>query len=148
MKLIAVVVMSLLLAFVSEAQEAPRKWAGRLEYEMATAALAEKDPARMIAGLLDWEAAYPNSEFAVERTESLIYAYQKTAARTFEKEQQQVALLYKIVSLGPKLNKRTPQQVNLIHKAAIVLLDQLTKPGVVAPADAKELAAKALAIVR
>ncbi|MEO5926573.1 MAG: hypothetical protein ABIR70_22345 [Bryobacteraceae bacterium] len=141
MKVIAVVVMASLLAVVSEAQEVLRQWAGRAEYEMATNAFGEKDFGRMIDGLLVWESAYPNSEFAVERTQTLIYAYQQfgqTASR-------RIPLLYKIVALGPMLKKPSPEQTRVIRAAANALLEELSKPSIVAPADAKELATKALA---
>ena len=141
MKLIAVVVMGL-FTIVLAAQEAQRVWADRVEYEMATAALREKDFAQKIIGLLAWEAAYPNSEFAVERTEELIFTYQQ-AGRTASR---QIPLLYKIVALGPMLKKRSPEQIRMIHAAANDLLDELTKPTTVAPADAKELATRALAL--
>ena len=57
-----------------------------------------------------------------------------------------IPLLYKIVSLGPMLKKRSPEQSGLIHATANALLEELTKPTIVAPADAKELATRALAL--
>ena len=141
MKLIAVVVMGL-FTFVLEAQEVRKVWANRAEYEMATDALREKDVAQKIAGLLAWEAAYPNSEFAVERTEELILTYKRAGKIA----SRQIPLLYKIVSLGPMLKMRSPEQIRVIHEAANALLEELTKPTRVAPADAKELATRALAL--
>jgi hypothetical protein len=146
MKLITVVVSGLLLLVVSEAQEVRRQWAGRAEYEMATNALGEEDLRARLTGLLAWEAAYPSSEFAVERNEQILYAYQQTASRAGDPDQLQIALLYKVVLLGPTLPKRSAEQVKAIHKAASDLLEELKKPGIVAPTDAKELATRALAL--
>lgn len=145
MKLIAVVIMGLLFALVSEAQEPLRQWAGRAEYEMATDALGQQNIPARIAGLLAWEANYPNSAFAPERTEQLIYAYQQTASRA-EKGQPRIELLYKVVRLGPTLTKRSPEQVKAIHEAASALLEELKTSSNGAPADAKELATRALAL--
>jgi len=141
MKLIAVVVMGL-FTFVLEAQEVRKVWANRAEYEMATDALRERDVAQKIVGLLAWEAAYPNSDFAEQRTEELILTYQRAGKIA----SWQIPLLYKIVSLGPMLKKRSALQIKVIHEAANALLEELTKPTSVAPADAKVLAMRALAL--
>lgn len=141
MKLIAAVVMGL-FSFGLEAQQALPAFANQAEYDMAINALGEKDYAQKIVGLLAWESAYPNSELAEKRTQELIFTYQRAG----QIASRQIPLLYKIVSLGPKLKKSSPEQIMVIHAAATALLEELAKPTIVAPADAKELATKALAL--
>jgi len=98
----------------------------------------ERDFAQRIAGLLAWEVAYPDSQFAVERTQELILIYQRGG----QIASGQIPVLYKIVSLAPMLKNRSPEQITVIHTAANALLEELTKPTIVAPADAKELATR------
>lgn len=146
MKLTEVVVMGLLLTFVSVAQGPPREWADRTEYEMATGAVSQKDIFARVSGLLAWEAAYPNSQLAPERTEQLIIAYQQVRSLASGKDQIAIPLLYKVVVLGVELQNRSADQVRVIHQAATDLLEELKENSAFAPADAEQRATRALAL--
>lgn len=155
----------LLGASATFGQDDRRNWAGREEYELGTRGLQNPDPMEQIDALLEWEAKYPNSEYAPERLETMLAVFErinKEAAKAMAPGVLQSSrkkadpkygeavrkLMVRIVMLAPSFRSPTEQQTDIIHKAANVVLSELSKPSAASkfPPDAKAAAEIALAM--
>jgi hypothetical protein len=122
-----------LLALLALALAAPasaqKNWANAAEYELCERATHEKDPALQIGILLEWETAYPNSEFQAERLAFLINAY-KNAGQTVHAFARATQLFKldpatasgTIAALAPSIDAPTPEQIKITEDAANILL--------------------------
>jgi outer membrane protein assembly factor BamD (BamD/ComL family) len=66
-----------LTASVAFGQDELRNWAGREEYELGQSAFQDPDPMEQIDALMEWEAKYPNSEYAPERLEMMLGVFER-----------------------------------------------------------------------
>src|SRR5258706_4863485 len=125
-----VISLALILAAPALAQ---KRWANAAEYELFERAGHEKDPAVQIEVLLEWETAFPSSEFQTERLSFLINAYKNAdrpvdafarATQLFKLNPGSVNASGMIAALAPSLEEPSRDQIKLTEEAANVLLAQ------------------------
>jgi hypothetical protein len=155
----------LLAASAAFAQNDRRNWAGREEYDLASRGLQNPDPMEQIDALLEWEAKYPNSEYAPERLETMLAVFErinKEAAKAMAPGVLQSSrkkadprygealrkLMVRIVTLAPSFRSPTKQQIDIIHTAASIILSEPGTPSAASkfPPEAKAAAEIALAM--
>lgn len=116
---------------------AQRNWASREEYELCQQAAMEPQDLRRIDILLQWKAAYPNSEFAYERLElfALAYAGAGRHVEAFAHAKQMVQLqpeglkgAYLVAVLAPALETPSREDVQATEAAAQKLLARPPSP--------------------
>lgn len=119
----------MLLSVFALAQQ--REWASRAEYELAQQATEESDLKQKITLLLQWQTAYPASQFNRERTRALANSYREEgnlneslvyATRLLEWEPDSHGVLAMIASIGPLLQNPSEQQIATVENAAKRLL--------------------------
>jgi hypothetical protein len=124
---------------------AQKNWANAAEYELFERASHEKDPALQIEVLLEWETAFPSSEFQSERLAFLINAYKNAnlpvdafarATQLFKLDPGSVTASGMIAALAPSLEAPSREQVKITEAAANVLLAQAAELGRAATAVA------------
>jgi hypothetical protein len=161
----AVCLIVLLAACATCAQDDRRNWAGREEYELASRGFQDPDPMEQLDALFEWEEKYPNSEYAPERLEAMLAVFEqinKEAAKAMAPGVLQSSrkkadpkyrealrkLMVRIVILAPSFRSPTEQQIDIIHKAANIVLSELSKPLNASkfPPEAKAAADLALAM--
>ena len=137
------VLLALTLALPASAQ---KRWANAAEYELFEHASHESNPALQINVLLEWETAYPNSEFQAERLSFLINAYKNTGrpADAFARAAQLVKLepgsltgLGMVAALAPSLETPSSDQIKITEDAANRLLGRAAEIGQMATAAAQ-----------
>ncbi|WP_321475697.1 hypothetical protein [uncultured Paludibaculum sp.] len=125
-----------------------RHWADAREYELGRRATEQPDPDERIRALLQWEAAYPTSEFERERAVALVGAYQAAsrtveafarAVQAFQLHPKELAESILVAELAPRLALPSPSQVEVVKTAARNILD-------LAPETARQQSAQAAAI--
>jgi hypothetical protein len=155
----------LFAASAAFAQDDRRNWAGREEYELASRGFQNPDPMEQIDSLLEWEAKYPESEYAPERLEAMLAVFErinKEAAKAMAPGVLQSRrnkadpkygealrkLMVRIVTLAPSFRSPTKQQIDIIHTAASIILSELGAPSAASkfPPETKAAAELALAM--
>ena len=91
----------------------------------------ERDPARQLSVLREWEAAIPKSEWHRERLLFFMNAYKgtdqlvnsfKCAVDLLALDSRDLTALYSVVTVAPLLQTPTPDQIRLTEEAAHQLL--------------------------
>ncbi len=129
----------LLLLSLAGSVLAQRNWASASEYELYTRITAEKDAARQVELLREWETVYPNTEFRRERILTMALAYERLAqpaqaffqaTQLFKLDSSDIGGLSLIVRNGPSLQTPTPDQIRITAEAAnkILLLPSRKSP--------------------
>jgi hypothetical protein len=131
------VCMTLALALAAGAQSPPKQWAGADEYDRASVALEERDPAKRIVLLREWTERYAKTEFERERLISFAMAYQqigdtreslKSAVGALRSSADDPSILLFIAALGPMLTAPTDSEVATISASAVKLLSISLRP--------------------
>jgi hypothetical protein len=126
-----------LVAWLALALTAPvsaqKNWASAAEYELFERASHEKDPALQIEVLLEWETAFPSSEFQPERLALFVNAYKNVgrpvdaftrATQLFKLDPGSVTASGMIAALAPSLEAPSREQIETTEEAATVLLSR------------------------
>jgi tetratricopeptide (TPR) repeat protein len=132
----------------SDKPAAPAKnWKDNAEYELAKAALDEKDPAKKLADLDKWKAGYPATEYIDDRQNMYLVTYQalKDARHAFDVAldilkahpndyQALIATITNVTQIKPA---PTPSDLDVAEKNASLFLDNpdSVKPAEVSDAD-------------
>ena len=138
-----VAVLSLALAFSAIAQ---KNWADKAEYDLHRSIVSNTDPVQQTALIYEWEARYPQTEFARERLELLAYANKMSgktqeafaaALRLLNLDTRDADAMMLVVKVGPTLPNPSQQDLEIIRDSANKLLmprPVVTVVGVVANA--------------
>ena len=133
----------LLAVALAAPASAQKSWANAAEYEHFERASHERDPARQIDLLLEWETAYPSSDYQPERLAFLINAYKNTgrpvdafgrATELLKLEPGGLTGLSMIAALAPSLETPSPDQIKITEDAANRLLARAAEIGRMATA--------------
>jgi hypothetical protein len=139
-----VAVLSLALSITVFGQ---KNWADKAEYDLYSSILSKTDPAQQIALIYEWQARYPQTEFARERLQQLAYANKMAgkpeeafavALQLLNLDGRDPDTLMIIVKLGPSLPNPTQEYIATITDAANKLLmprPEVTVLGVVVNPD-------------
>jgi hypothetical protein len=101
------------------------------EFEFFQRVNQERQPARQISVLLEWEAAFPNSAWQRERILFLVSAYKDagqfvnsftSATRLLELNPKDLTAWYSLVNIAPLLENPSPEQIGVTEQAANNLL--------------------------
>jgi hypothetical protein len=139
-------VLALALAIPGYAQ---KRWADGRESEYFAQAGAEKDPARLVQVLLNWEAAFPKSEFARERSIWIVVAYERTgqatkafarASQAFRLQPTEIEESYAVAALAPLLPQSSSDLIKITREAANNLLARASEVADAAAAMARNVA--------
>jgi hypothetical protein len=123
-----VAVLSLALSITVFGQ---KNWADKAEYDLYSSILSKTDPAQQIALIYEWQARYPQTEFARERLQQLAYANKMAgkpeeafavALQLLNLDGRDPDTLMIIVKLGPSLPNPTQEYIATITDAANKLL--------------------------
>jgi hypothetical protein len=109
------------------------------EFEFFQRVNQERQPARQISVLLEWEAAVPNSGWQRERILFLVTAYRDagqlmnsftSATRLLELAPRDLTAWYSLVTIAPLLKNPSSDQIRVTEEAANHLLSspQLSPP--------------------
>jgi hypothetical protein len=111
------------------------------EYELFLRARHEGSPSRQIEVLLEWENAYPNSEFLRERVSMLMFAYRgadrpvealECAGKLLRFDPRDFNASYMIATLAVSLQTPSREQMRMIEAAAGNLFSQAAEVGRIA----------------
>jgi hypothetical protein len=128
----------LLLFVLSATASAQRRWANAAGYDLFQQAIREADPARKIEVLLEWEAAYPNSEYHMDGTAILMNAYKSAgrpaeafarATQLFKLDSRDIGASSMIAALAPSLQAPSHAQITVTEEAANNLLSRAAEVG-------------------
>jgi hypothetical protein len=139
-------------------QEKKKEFKDKAEYDLYDAFLKATTPAAQLAALDKWKQANPDSQYAPDRLELYVRAYQAlmqwrqvidTAQEILKTQPNHVQSLTAILDAIPKLKPPTPADLDLLEKTAIYMSDNLdtiygpaNQPAGVMPEDwAKTIAA-------
>src|SRR5882762_6183090 len=120
---------------------AQKRIADQREYELYQQVSREREPIKRLAVLLEWETAYPNTDFQRERLVWLAVSYKESgqAANSFMRATQLLKLdprdinaLYMIATVAPTLEAPSPDQVRVTEDAANSILSQAHELAVLA----------------
>jgi hypothetical protein len=101
------------------------------EFEFFQRVNQERQPARQISVLLEWEAAFPNSGWQRERMLFLVTAYKDagqlvnsftSATRLLELDPRDLTAWYSLVTIAPLLENPSSDQIRVTEEAANNLL--------------------------
>jgi len=128
----------LLLFALTATVSAQRRWANAAEYELFQQAIREADPARKIEVLLEWEAAYPSSEYHKDGIVILMNAYKNAgqsaeafarATQLFKLDSRDISATSMIAALAPSIQAPSPAQIKVTEEAANNLHSQAAEVG-------------------
>lgn len=122
-----------------------RRWTNAREYELGRRATEQFMPAQQIQALIEWETAFPKSDFDRERSLLFIDAYRKSgrwsdafarAARGFRLHPSEVSEAIMVADLAVLLPSPTADQVAVTKEAAGLLLAHAAETGRAIAAEA------------
>jgi len=126
------------LGRIAAPASSPKRWADAREYELGRRASEEQKADEQVRALLEWETAYPKSEFERERSASLVYAYKQAGrpAEAFARATQfsklhpkEMAGSLMIAGLAPLLPSPSAGQIEITKEAASYLLVRASEAG-------------------